>query len=195
MAITDEIPKSRLTLTYRTDVQGKKKDVQLPFRLVVMGNLSNGTSTDRRNQPDLDQRDIRTLDGTNLNEVMGNMDMKLSLQVENRIEPGGTIPVELPVDSMKSFEPANIAQQIPQVRSLLLIKKLLLEVQANMDNRKTFRQKLRALAKDDAHVTALITQLDGMASEGDFKGFKIPPLPSTDGDSAGDGDDTTEDAG
>ena len=39
MAITDEIPKSRLTLTYRTTVSGEPEDVALPFRLLIMGEI------------------------------------------------------------------------------------------------------------------------------------------------------------
>ena len=66
MAITDEIPKSRLTLTYRTTVRGQSEEVQLPFRLVVMGDLSGGSSRDR--QVDLDRRTFRRLDGKNLTD-------------------------------------------------------------------------------------------------------------------------------
>ena len=54
MAITDEIPKSRLTLTYRTTVEGEAEEVQLPFRVVVLGDLSGGSSRDR--QVDLDRQ-------------------------------------------------------------------------------------------------------------------------------------------
>jgi type VI secretion system protein ImpB len=47
MAITDEIPKSRLTLTYRTNVHGEAEDVALPFRVLVMGRW---TSTSGRSE-------------------------------------------------------------------------------------------------------------------------------------------------
>lgn len=174
MAINDEIPKSRLTLTYRTDVHGEKEDVQLPFRLLVMGDLSNGTSKDR--QSDLDQRQIRTLDGTNLNAVMADMGGSMSFSVPNRIDPekAEELPVELPINSMKSFTPAKVAEGIPKVRALLLLRKLLLEVQGNLDNRKEFRKLLRAMASDDEAVKALVSQLAG------FENFKVPSAKADD---------------
>src|SRR4051812_38880947 len=129
MAITDEIPKSRLTLTYRTNVSGEPEDVTLPFRLLIMGDLSNGTSKDRT--VDLDQRQIRQLDGKNLDQAMTDMNMSLSFSVPNRIDPSKSeaLSVTLPVTGMKSFTPATVAQHVPKVRSLLLLRKLLLEVQ------------------------------------------------------------------
>ena len=108
MAVNDEIPKSRLTLTYRTDVHGEPEDVALPFRLLVMGDLSGGTSKDSKT--DLDQRRIRNLDGKNLNALMEDMDMSVAFSVENKIDPSESeqIDVELPITSMNSFSPAAI---------------------------------------------------------------------------------------
>lgn len=168
MAVNDEIPKSRLTLTYRTSVSGEAEDVALPFRLLVMGDLSGGTSKDR--EVDLDQREIRNLDGTNLGEVMADMNMSVSFNVANKIDPDREeeLQVKLPVTSMKSFQPSDIAQNVPKIKALLLLRKLLLEVQGNLDNRKEFRKLMRALAQDEAGVQAMLDQLK------DFDNFKVP---------------------
>jgi len=168
MAITDEIPKSRLTLTYRTTVSGEPEDVALPFRLLIMGDLSGGTSKDR--QVDLDQRQIRALDGKNLNQVMNDMNMSVRVTVPNRIDPerAEELSVEVPIRSMKSFTPAEVANSVPKIKALLLLKKLLLEVQANLDNRKEFRKLLRALAQDREAVEKLMSELS------DFGDFKLP---------------------
>ncbi|MDD9945997.1 MAG: type VI secretion system contractile sheath small subunit [Myxococcales bacterium] len=152
---TDGIPKSRITLTYRTDVHGEPEDVTLPFRLLLMGDLSGGTSADRRVQDengewqatDLDARPIRNLDGTNLNSVMQDMKMSLKLEGVANTIGGGTFDFEMPVDSMKSFAPAEVAKHIPHVKALLLLKELLREVQGDLDNRKTFRNLVRDLNK------------------------------------------------
>ena len=172
MAVSDEIPRSRITLTYRTDVRGEPQDVALPYRLLLMGDFSAGTSADRK--VDLDQRQIRNLDGRNLDQVMKDMKMSISFKVPNKIDPDNAeeLDVELPVNSMKSFTPAEIAQNIPKVKSLLLLRKLLLEVQGNLDNRKDFRRMLRALAQDPKAVAALTAQLKG------FESFKIPAAKS-----------------
>jgi type VI secretion system protein ImpB len=169
-SINDEIPKSRITLTYRTEVHGEPEDVTLPFRVLVMGDLSRGTSKDRK--VDLDQRQIRGLDGKNLNAVMKDMNMTLHLSsVENKINPDqseGEFSVDLPITSMNSFSPAEIANNVPKIRALLLLKKLLLEAQANLDNRKDFRKLLRALATAPGAIDALRQQLPG------FDTFQLP---------------------
>jgi type VI secretion system protein ImpB len=149
MAITDEIPKSRITLTYRTQVNGTRADKALPFRLLVMGDFSRGASSDRKK--DLDQREIRNLDGKNLNQVIQNMGMSLSFKVPNRVDKkdpvDGSEPaplqVDIKLDSMKSFSPVEVARQVPKINSLLTLRKLLLELQGNLDNRKEFRQLVR----------------------------------------------------
>jgi type VI secretion system protein ImpB len=169
VAITDEIPKSRLTLTYRTTVTGSAQEVALPFRLFVMGDLSGGSSRDRK--MDLDRRVPRRLDGKNLDDVMADMKMSVELSVPNRIDPerSADLQVKLPVTSMRSLSPAAVAKSVPKIKALLLLKKLLLEVQANLDNRKDFRRLLRELAADKDAVAALQKELKG------FDDFKVPP--------------------
>jgi len=168
MAITDQIPRSRITLTYRTTVRGQPEEVTLPFRLLIMGDLSGGTSKDRA--VDLDHRKIRRLNGKNLNEVMRDMSMSVRFNVPNRIDPerAPELTIDLPIRSMRSFSPAEVAQGVPRIRALLLVKKLLLELQANLDNHKEFRKQLRALAQDHATVEALLNELK------DFEAFHLP---------------------
>lgn len=169
MAITDEVPRSRITLTYRTTVRGEPEDVTLPFRVLIMGDLSRGSSKDRNLE--LDKRQIRRLDGKNLNHVMRDMGMSLRFNVKNRINPksgGDEFEVQLPVDSTRSFQPAEVANQVPRIKALLLLKKLLLEAQANFDNRKEFRNLLREAAKSASSIEALVKELPA------FDTFKLP---------------------
>jgi type VI secretion system protein ImpB len=164
MAITDEIPKSRITLTYRTEVHGEREDVALPFRVLVMGDLSNNTSKDRK--LDLDQRQLRGLDGKNLDAVIKDMGMSLKMTVPNKINPqegAGEMEIDLPIKGIKSFSPAEIARNVPKLKALLL-----LEAQANLDNRKDFRKLMRDLATNKDAITALKGELQG------FETFKLP---------------------
>jgi len=80
---------------------------------------------------------------------------------------------------MKSFSAAEVAKNVPKVRSLLLLKKLLLEVQANIDNRKDFRRLLRELAQDKDAITKLLAELQG------FDDFKIPTGSKVEGEATG----------
>jgi type VI secretion system protein ImpB len=139
-----------------------------------MGDLSSGTSRDRK--LDLDRRMPRRLDGKNLDDVMSDMNMSVELKVPNRIDPdrNAELPVKLPITSMHSLSPAAVAKHVPKIKSLLLLKKLLLEVQANLDNRKEFRKLLRALTQDKTAVQSLLKELQG------FDDFKVPGAPNAD---------------
>lgn len=180
-----EIPKSRITLTYRIPQGVEQKELELPFRVVVMGNLSGSTPEGKNKSKDqlvdLDKRSLRRLDGKNLNKVMADMDLKVTVKVKDCIEPGddgsNELEVTLPIKNMKSFTPAEVAQNVPKIKALLLLKKLLLEGQAHIDNSKEFRKDLQVISKDKApSLKALKDELKG------YDRFQLPPgLPKAGG--------------
>ena len=173
MAIQDEIPKSRLTLKYKTEVNGAAEDINLPLRLNVVGDFSGGTSKDRK--VDLEERRLRNLDGNNTDAVMKDMGISLSIAVPNKIDDEEDLQVDLDIDSMKAFSPDKIAQQVPKLKGLLMVKELLEELMSNVDNRKEFRKLLGDLMKDQDALTALKDELKG------FEGFKLPGGESSEG--------------
>lgn len=164
MAIQDEIPKSRITLRYKTEVQGKPEDITLPLRLMVTGDLSQGSSTDRK--VDLDERRLRTLDGTNLDAVMKDMGMSLKFAVSNKIDPENAedMDVSIPVTGMKSFSPDQVAKFVPKLKGILQVKKLLEEVVSNVDNRKEFRKLLNELMSNEEALGKMAEELKGYES-------------------------------
>ena len=169
MAIQDEIPKSRLTLKYKTEVNGEPEDIDLPMRFLVNGDFSLGTSKDRK--VDLDERRLRSLDGKNTDEVMKDVGIGLNIVVDNKIDPdtaGEELEVKLDLDSMKSLSPASIATKVPKVKSALLLKKLLMEVMSSVDNKKEFRKLLNDLMSDKDAVAKLLEELK------DYEGLKLP---------------------
>lgn len=168
VAIQDEIPKSRLTLRYKTEVNGQPEDITLPLRLMVTGDFSQGTSADRK--IDLDERRVRNLDGTNTDSVMKDMGMTLNFAVENKIDPerGEDLQVSLPIDSMKSFSPEQVAQNVPKLKGLLTLKRLVEEMLSNVDNRKEFRKLLDELMSRPEDLEKILADLKG------FEGFKLP---------------------
>jgi len=169
MAIQDEIPKSRLTLKYKTEVNGEPEDVDLPMRFLVTGDFSLGTSKDRK--VDLDERRLRAMDGSNTDDVMKDMNMGLKFVVDNKIDPdtsGEELEVDLSLEAMKSFSPADIANKIPKIKSILLLKKLLLETMSSVDNKKDFRKLLNDLLANPEAVNKLLEELKG------YEGLKLP---------------------
>ena len=168
MAIQDEIPKSRLTLRYKTEVSGQPEDLTLPMRLMVAGDFSLGTSKDR--QVDLEERRIRNMDGKNTDAVMKDMGMSLKMAVPNKVDPDNEedMNVEIPLDSMKAFMPDHIAENVPKLKGILMLKQLLEEVLSNVDNRKEFRNLLGQLMSDQEALGKMMEELKG------FESFKLP---------------------
>ena len=168
MAIQDEIPKSRLTLRYKTEVNGQPEDMTLPLRLLITGDFSQGSSTDRK--VDLDERRIRNLDVTNTDAVMKDMNLSLNFTVGNKIDPEREedLQVNLPINSMKSFSPDQVAQHVPKLKGLLTLKQLIGEMLTNVDNRKEFHKLLDELMSNPDNIDKVLADLKG------FESFKLP---------------------
>jgi len=168
MAIQDEIPKSRLTLRYKTEVNGQPEDMALPMRFLVTGDFSQGSSKDR--QVDLDERETRNMDGKNTAAVMKDMGISLNYAVSNKINPDQEedLQVDIPFDSMKSFSPDQVAKNVPKIKGLLMLKELLQEVVSNVDNRKGYRKLLGELMGNEEALKKMMEELK------DFEGFQLP---------------------
>jgi type VI secretion system protein ImpB len=171
VAIQDELPQSRITLKYRTNIDGDEQDVSLPLRTMVLGDFSQGSSKDR--QETLEDRRLRSLDGTNrVDDLMKDMDITLQVKVANKIDPDkDDVEVMLPVTGMKSFSPDEVAQHIPQVKALTLLKELLLEMQSNIDNRRDLRKLVQELYQNPERLQNTLAELKA------YGGFRLPAAP------------------
>ena len=156
MPIQDKLPKSRITLVYRTKINGQPEDVKLPFRVVVLGDFSQGSSKDR--QLDLDERTMRSVTGSNINELMKDMGMSISFEVDDKVSADGQgkMQVELPIDRMKSFHPDEIVHHVPKLKALMLLRKLMMEMQSDIDNRKELRRTLYELFSNKEQLQKLL---------------------------------------
>lgn len=167
MAVQEEVPKSRITLTYKTDVDGEPATVDLPLRLMVLGDFSHGSSKDRKLE--LDERNLRSLNGSNINEIMKDMEIKLDMVVSDKVTSNDQdMRVHLKLENLNSFSPSEVAKQVPQVRSLLLLKKLLEEIQSNVANKKEFAALLNKLFASKSLLTQMKEKLQN------FSNYQIP---------------------
>lgn len=167
MSVQEEVPKSRITLTYKTEVDGEPAAVDLPLRMMVLGDFSNGSSKDRKLE--LDERSLRSLNGSNINEIMKDMGIGLEMVVPDKINGNGQeMRVQLKLENLNSFSPEEVAKQVPQIRSLLLLKKLLEEIQSNVANKKEFAALLNKLFSSETLLNQMKEKLQN------FSNYKIP---------------------
>lgn len=172
MSIQEQLPKSRITLTYRTTINGEQEAVDLPLRMLMLGDFSLGSSEDRK--VDLDARKLRSVNGRNLNELMADMKMSVNFQVPNRINPDveADLNVELPITKMKSFHPDEIVNHVPKLKALRLLKKLLLEMQSSIDNQKALRNMVYELFSNKEALKAVLAELK------DYESLRLPAKPA-----------------
>lgn len=168
MSIQDQLPRSRITLTYRTTINGEPETVNLPLRLLMLGDFSLGSSEDRK--VDLEARKLRSVNGRNLDELMKDMKMSLNFQVPNRINPDveADLDVTLPIDRMKSFHPDEIVHHVPKLKALRLLKKLLLEMQSSIDNQKALRNLIYELFSNKDALQQVLAELK------DYESLRLP---------------------
>jgi type VI secretion system protein ImpB len=150
MSVATMAPRSRITLTYDTRQPDQpRKEKELPMRLLLIGDLTGrawkteGTAAGG----ELDSRPIHNLNGRNLDAVMGKLDIAVELQgIADHVSPNGTpFNVTIPITSMASFEPGAVVQHVAPARRLLELRKLVVELQAQVDNNKKLRRLIRDL--------------------------------------------------
>jgi type VI secretion system protein ImpB len=155
MTARNTVPKSRIMLTYDTRQPDQpRKEKELPLRLLVVGDLTGRSMKPEpapgdppRPKDEFEDRKIHNLNGNNLDSVMAKLDIQVELKgIANHVEKAGTpFDVTIPITSMASFEPGEVVNHVPSTRRLLQIRKLLLELQACVDNNKQFRRLVREL--------------------------------------------------
>ena len=124
----NEVPKARVNIKLDVHTGGVQRKVELPLKLMLMGDYSNG-----KEQRPLSERSKVNVDKNNFDSVLSEFSPSLKLVVEDTLtNEGGETPVELSFQCMKDFEPEQVARQIPQLRALLAMRNLLRELKANL---------------------------------------------------------------
>ena len=90
--------------------------------------------------------------------------MSVQVTVPNKIDPANSenLDVTLPISSMKSFGPEEVAKNIPKLRALLTLKKLLLEVESNIGNSKDLRKLVSDLYANPEAFAKLKEEAQGV---------------------------------
>jgi type VI secretion system protein ImpB len=159
----NEVPKARVNIKLDLHTGGAQKKVELPLKLMLMGDYSNG-----KEQRPLSERGKVNINKNNLDSVLAEFSPGLKLTVENTLaDDQSDTSVELNFRSMKDFEPEQVARQIPQLRALLATRNLLRDLKSNLLDNATFRQELERILKDDSLSNELRAELAALAPQQD----------------------------
>ncbi|RNW00403.1 type VI secretion system contractile sheath small subunit [Enterobacter asburiae] len=107
----NEVPKARINLKLDLHTGGASKKMELPLKLLVAGDFSNGQESEQ-----ISEREKVNITKNNFDSVLSEYSPKLNLTVKNTLsDDGGEENVQLTFQSMKDFTPEQVAAQIPEV--------------------------------------------------------------------------------
>ncbi len=155
----NEIPKARVNIKLDLHTGGAQKKVELPLKLLVMGDYSHG-----REQRPLSEREKVSINKNNFDSVMAEFSPAVNLTVKNTLtENGDEENIALTFRQIKDFDPEHVARQIPQLRALLSMRNLLRDLKSNLLDNSTFRREFERILKDAALSDELRTELAALA--------------------------------
>ncbi len=149
-------PKERVNIVYRPSLGDAKEEVELPLKMLVMGDFT-GSPDDRP----LEKREPVNVDKDNFNDVLKAQNISLNFSVPNRLaaEEGNELNLKLQVETMKDFTPEAIVEQVPELKQLLELREALRALKGPLSNVPEFRKKIQELIKDDNARQKLLAEI------------------------------------
>ncbi len=149
-------PKERVNIVYRPATGDAQEEVELPLKLLVIGDF-----TGKIDERMLEDREPINIDKDNFNEVLKGQELDLAITVPNKLseDPEDEMGVNLNFGSLKDFGPEAVAEQTPELRKLLELRKALGSLKGPLSNVPDFRKKIQALVKDEEAREKLLKEL------------------------------------
>lgn len=151
-----EIPKARINISLDVVTGGAKKKLELPLKMLVMGDFSNGKTQGR-----IADRERININKNNFESVLKDMAPKAKYQVTNLLKNDGSeLDVELQFDSLRSFHPEQVANQIPELHSMMAMRNLLKDLKSNLLDNAKFRKELEKIVNNQPELEGLKQELE-----------------------------------
>jgi len=156
MADGSVAPKERVNIVYKSNVGDQTEDVELPLKLLMLGDYTGKEGDDV-----VEERTPININKDNLDEVIKGMNLSLDLHVKNTLseEEGEPMPVHLNIKSMNDFSPECVAQQVPELNSLLQMRNALVALKGPLGNVPAFRKAIQNILSDDDSRSQIMTEL------------------------------------
>lgn len=144
-------PKERINISYRPAVGSAKEGVELPFKLLVLGDF-----TQSQDDSTIEDRNLININNYNFDDVVKSQNLSAEFSVENKMSvDGGSIDIALKFNELKDFEPDNIIEQVDELKQVLQLRDALKALKGPLGNSPQMRKKIQALLSDDASRKAL----------------------------------------
>jgi type VI secretion system protein ImpB len=155
-----EKPPGRVNLFLEVAKGDAKERIELPMRLFVVGDF-----TGRDDETPIEDREALNVNSQNFESILKSKELELGYTVEDTIRGEGEMKVDLKIDSMKAFNPEQVAQQVPEIARLLAARNLLQDLRNRVISVGDFRRQLESVIKDDDARAKLLAELDAVVAD------------------------------
>lgn len=149
-------PKERINIKYRSEHGGAQESVELPFKMMVLGDF-----TQKEDDRVIEERKPINVDKNNFDEVLRNQDVGVNLNVPNRLseDEGAEMGVSLEFNTMKDFSPENVARQVPELNKMLELREALVALKGPLGNVPAFRKAIETILEDEEQRKLVLGEL------------------------------------
>jgi len=149
-------PKERVNIVYKPATGDAKEEVELPLKVLVMGDFSL-----KDDPTPVEDRKAINVDKDNLGDVLEAQNVDLNINVKNTLsdEPDAQMSLNLDFKSFKDFEPDAIIQKVPELKQLLELREALTALKGPLGNVPAFRKKIQDLIQDEGTRARLLSEL------------------------------------
>ena len=154
-------PQERINVTFKRPSTDNAEE-ELPLKLFVVGDFSGKHDNPflKEELKPLEDRERFEVRGDNFDAVMAAQDLKLNLSVRDTDseDPDTHIEASLRFESLKDFEPDQIAKNIESTRKKMEIRDALIELKHPL-GKKRFGEKILAILEDPDKARQLVAEL------------------------------------
>ena len=151
-------PKERVNIVYRPATGDAKAEVELPLKLLVLGDF-----TLREDETPIEEMKPINVDKDNFNDVLKGQKLSLDLTVPNRLadnaDPDAVLAVNMKFDSINDFSPDAIVDKVPELRQMIELRDALKALKGPLGNIPDFRKKVQDLIGDEGVRARLLGEL------------------------------------
>ncbi len=154
-------PKERVNITYKPATGDAKEELELPLKLLVMGDF-----TSQEDERMLEDREPISVDKNNFNDVLRAQGLELTFNVPNSLAKteggevsGEEMTVNMNFKSINDFDPDQIVEKVPELTQLKQLRDALTALKGPLGNTPAFRKKLQELIADEGTRQQLLKEL------------------------------------
>ncbi|MCF8104193.1 MAG: type VI secretion system contractile sheath small subunit [Desulfohalobiaceae bacterium] len=150
-------PKERVNIVYRPATGDAKEEVELPLKVLVMGDF-----TLQEDERAIEDREPISVDKDNFNDVLKAQNLELQFNVANRLadtQEDEELTVNLQFEGIRDFEPDQIVRKVPELNNLMELREALTALKGPLGNVPEFRKKMQNIVVDEDTRKRLLVEL------------------------------------